>query len=47
LLFAVPSCKQAKRYEYQQIKQAYENPKAPAAGLSSSTSTQPVETPEK
>ena len=26
LLFAVPSCKQARRYEYQQIKQTYDKP---------------------
>jgi len=45
-LFAVPSCKQARHYDYQQIKQRYEKPKKPAAVLSSPEGTHPPETPE-
>jgi outer membrane protein len=47
LLFVLPSCKHADRYEYQQIKQAYEKPKKPAAVLTSPVPNHSVETPEK
>ena len=47
LLFMVPSCKQAKRYEYQHIKQAYEKPRKPAAVITSPVRNDPVEPPEK
>lgn len=46
-LFAVPSCKQARLYDYQQIKQTYEKPKKPAAVLATPVQTHPPETPEK
>ena len=47
LLFAVPSCKHDSRYEYQQIKQAYDKPKTMPAALSPPVRTPPPETPEK
>ncbi|HKI48331.1 MAG TPA: TolC family protein, partial [Desulfobacteria bacterium] len=46
LLFVVSSCNQARRYDYQQIKQAYEKPQKSAAEHPPPTSSQPVETPE-
>ena len=46
LIFVVPSCKHADRYEYQHIKQAYEKPKKPAAVLTPPAGTHPVETPQ-
>ncbi|MBW2710119.1 MAG: TolC family protein, partial [Deltaproteobacteria bacterium] len=45
-LFVAPSCKQARRYEYQHIKQTYEKPKKPATVMTSPAPDHPVETPE-
>lgn len=47
LLFVVSSCDQARRYDYQQIKHTYENPRKIPAALSSPKSDHPIETPEK
>jgi len=46
LLFVVSSCNQARRYDYHQIKQAYETPKQSADAQPLSKSSQPVATPE-
>ena len=42
----LPSCKQTRRYEYQQVKQVYEKPKKPAAVIASPVQNHSVETPE-
>jgi len=46
LLFVVLSCDPARRYDYQQIKQAYEKPKMPAPALTTPAGNHPVETPQ-
>ncbi|OQY44611.1 MAG: hypothetical protein B6240_10210, partial [Desulfobacteraceae bacterium 4572_87] len=45
-LFMAPACKQAKLYDYQQIKHAYEKPKETAVALLAPSGTQTPETPE-
>ena len=46
LLLLLPGCKHGDRYAYQQIKEAYDQPKKPLAVLPERATDQPGKTPE-